>query len=127
MNEETLNNTTTLRGDQHIGGYVLLERVDSHRWRAYGWSAFFARMVLSLDSTRSFRDADGNAVTELSDYNNLQLDDRLEVAEKHTSDRMVFTIPPSMVISESIFERWKNNLPTESKLESNELQSIFRR
>lgn len=121
MNEETLNNTTTVRGDRHIGGFILLERVDRRHWRALDWSAFFAYMIMSFGNCKSFIDNDGRAVTEFSVYNVMMLSSRLEAAEEHTSDRMVFAVPVSLAISEQIYTRWKENLPAQPNPEHHEL------
>lgn len=117
MDEESLCNTVAVCGDQPNGGFILLERVDRNRWQAYEWSAFFVRMVLSTGSCRSFLDATGQAITELYACDIMQLCDRLEVRADYTEERMVFMVPTRLLIAEQIYARWKNDLPTEPKIE----------
>lgn len=97
-----------------------------HLWQAYDWSAFFVCLLLSTGSCRSYLDEEGRAISALSDHHIMQLNDRLDTTEEQTSDKMVFIIPSSLVVGEPIYARWKNNLPTESKSQSHELQSTSR-
>lgn len=118
MDEGTLNNTVTVAGDKHVGGFVLLERIGERCWRACDWSAFYARLVLPENCCKSYRNNSGFAVTEFSANGVFVLSERLELLCLQAPDMMLFGVWRRLTIPEVIFRKWKNELPAESALKN---------
>lgn len=115
MNETTLNNTAAIEGDNHVGGFILVERVGDRCWRAREWSAFFASLVLPEGCCKCCLDADGDAVAEFSANGVFMLSERLEVHEQQAPERTVFGVPRNLTISEMAFRRWKSKLQSHTQ------------
>ncbi len=115
MNETTLNNTATIRGDSRVGGFILVERVGDRCWRAREWSAFFASLVLPEGCCKCYQDDCGDAVAEFSANGVFMLSERLEVHEQQTAEQTVFSVPRNLAISEMAFRRWKSKLQSHTQ------------
>lgn len=109
MNEQTLNNTVTIQGDEHVGGFVLVKRTGEGCWRAEEWSAYFVQLAMPENCVR-FYPEEGRIVAELSSSDIRTLSRRAELIGQQLPEILVFGVSENLRVPEKTFELWKKGL-----------------